>query len=164
MERVEALKTAIRNGELKMDTGKIADSLIREAQSYYRVNKRMTRLSEILDQMTTVLNDLKMVMDAEQQQLSVGQINGSQLQRITEEKSSLLATLDYLEQQRRLEQNAQRSANDDIAERWQAITEKTQHLRDLNQHNGWLLEGQIERNQQALEVLKPHRGADLVRG
>lgn len=70
-----------------MDTGKIADSLIREAQSYYRVNKRMTRLSEILDQMTTVLNDLKMVMDAEQQQLSVGQINGSQLQRITEEKA-----------------------------------------------------------------------------
>lgn len=47
----------------------------------------MTRLSEILDQMTTVLNDLKTVMDAEQQQLSVGQINGSQLQRITEEKS-----------------------------------------------------------------------------
>lgn len=46
----------------------------------------MTRLSEILDQMTTVLNDLKTVMDAEQQQLSVGQINGSQLQRITEEK------------------------------------------------------------------------------
>ena len=34
MERVEALKPAIRNGELKMDTGKIADSLIREAQSY----------------------------------------------------------------------------------------------------------------------------------
>lgn len=34
MERVEALKTAIRNGELKMDTGKIADSLIREARSY----------------------------------------------------------------------------------------------------------------------------------
>ncbi|EAX0031526.1 anti-sigma-28 factor FlgM [Salmonella enterica] len=34
MERVEALKTAIRNGELKMDTGKIADSLIRETQSY----------------------------------------------------------------------------------------------------------------------------------
>ncbi|KNC09021.1 hypothetical protein AC791_10065 [Klebsiella sp. RIT-PI-d] len=33
VERVEALKTAIRNGELKMDTGKIADALIREAQS-----------------------------------------------------------------------------------------------------------------------------------
>ncbi|MDU1952350.1 MAG: flagellar biosynthesis anti-sigma factor FlgM [Atlantibacter hermannii] len=34
MERVEALKTAIRNGELKMDTGKIADALINEAQSF----------------------------------------------------------------------------------------------------------------------------------
>ncbi|MGS8621755.1 flagellar biosynthesis anti-sigma factor FlgM, partial [Salmonella enterica subsp. enterica serovar Infantis] len=34
LERVEAIKTAIRNGELNMDTGKIADSLIREAQSY----------------------------------------------------------------------------------------------------------------------------------
>lgn len=34
MERVEALKTAIRNGELKMDTGKIADALLEDAQSY----------------------------------------------------------------------------------------------------------------------------------
>lgn len=34
MERVEQLKTAIRNGELKMDTGKIADALIDEAKSY----------------------------------------------------------------------------------------------------------------------------------
>ena len=56
----------------------------------------MSRLSEILDQMTVVLNDLKTVMDAEQQHLSSGQINGSALQRITEDKSSLLATLDYL--------------------------------------------------------------------
>ena len=46
----------------------------------------MSRLSEILDQMTVVLNDLKTVMDAEQQHLSSGQINGSALQRITEDK------------------------------------------------------------------------------
>ena len=114
----------------------------------------MSRLSEILDQMTVVLNDLKTVMDAEQQHLSSGQINGSALQRITEDKSSLLATLDYLEQQRRAEQDQKRSANDEIVERWQTITEKTQHLRDLNQHNGWLLEGQME-------VLKPHKEPGL---
>ncbi len=29
------------------------------------------------------------------------------------------------------------------------------------QHNGWLLEGQIERNQQALEMLKPHQEPTL---
>ena len=46
-------------------------------------------------------------------------------------------------------------------ERWQTITQKTQHLRDLNQHNGWLLEGQIERNQQAIQVLKPHQEPTL---
>ncbi|HCN97615.1 FlgN protein [compost metagenome] len=117
----------------------------------------MSRLTEIMDQMTVVLNDLKTVMDAEQQQLSAGNVNGSALQRITEDKSSLLATLDYLEQQRRTEQSARQSANDDVADRWQTITEKTQRLRDLNQHNGWLLEGQITRNQQALDVLKPHQ-------
>ncbi|CAK9884667.1 MAG: Negative regulator of flagellin synthesis [Candidatus Erwinia impunctatus] len=32
--RVETLKTAIRNGELKMDTGKIADALIQQAKEY----------------------------------------------------------------------------------------------------------------------------------
>ncbi|NYU07910.1 flagellar biosynthesis protein FlgN [Enterobacteriaceae bacterium CCUG 67584] len=121
----------------------------------------MSRLTEIMDQMTVVLNDLKTVMDAEQQQLSAGNVHGSALQRITEDKSSLLATLDYLEQQRRSEQSARHSADDDVVERWQTITEKTQHLRDLNQHNGWLLEGQILRNQQALAVLKPHQETGL---
>lgn len=38
MERVEALKTAIRNGELKMDTGKIADALISDTQSWLQSN------------------------------------------------------------------------------------------------------------------------------
>ncbi|XTZ36924.1 flagella biosynthesis chaperone FlgN [Salmonella enterica] len=120
----------------------------------------MNRLSDILDQMTVILSALKDVMDAEQKQLSVGYINGSALQRITEEKSSLLATLDYLEQQRRAEQKTKHGAPE-IADRWQTIKQKTQHLRDLNQHNGWLLEGQIARNQQALEVLRPHQDPGL---
>lgn len=33
MGRVEAIKQAIRNGELKMDAGKIADALLQDAQS-----------------------------------------------------------------------------------------------------------------------------------
>lgn len=159
LERVEALKLAIRNGELKMDTGKIADALINERSKTCRVIDRMTRLAEILDQMSAVLNDLKTVMDQEQQHLSMGQINGSQLQWITEQKSSLLATLDYLEQLRKKEPNTANSV--DISQRWQEITVKTQQLRQMNQHNGWLLEGQIERNQQALEMLKPHQEPTL---
>lgn len=121
----------------------------------------MSGLSAILDQMTSILNSLKEVMDAEQQQLSAGDVNGLQLASITEQKSSLLATLDYLEKQRRVEQDAQTSAHDDAGERWQAITDTTQHLRQLNQHNGWLLEGQIARNQQAIDVLKPFKETGL---
>lgn len=74
-------------------------------------------------------------------------------------KSSLLATLDYLEQLRRKEPNTANSV--DISQRWQEIAVKTQQLRQMNQHNGWLLEGQIERNQQALEMLKPHQEPTL---
>lgn len=38
LERVEALKLAIRNGELKMDANKIADALINEAQQDLQSN------------------------------------------------------------------------------------------------------------------------------
>lgn len=123
----------------------------------------MNRLSEILDRMVSVLNALTDVMDAEQQQLSAGQINGSALQQITETKSSLLATLDYLEQQRRAEAHVKRSRaeNDELAARWQLIAQTTLRLRDANAHNGWLLEGQIELNQRALAVLRPHQEPGL---
>ena len=38
VQRVEQLKTAIRNGELKMDTGKIADALIADTKAYLEGN------------------------------------------------------------------------------------------------------------------------------
>lgn len=38
LARVEELKTAIRNGELKMDTGKIADALIQDTKDYLQSN------------------------------------------------------------------------------------------------------------------------------
>ena len=121
----------------------------------------MSGLSAILDQMTSILTSLNEVMDAEQYQLSAGNVNGLQLASITEEKSSLLATLDYLEKQRRVEQDAQREIREEYSDRWQVITETTQQLHRLNQHNGWLLEGQILRNQQAIDVLKPFQETGL---
>lgn len=121
----------------------------------------MSSLSALLEQMSSILHSLKEVMDAEQLQLSAGSVNGLQLASITEQKSSLLATLDYLEKQRRVVQNAQREMPEDASDRWQEITETTRHLRQLNQHNGWLLEGQIIRNQQAIDVLKPFQETGL---
>ena len=45
------------------------------------------------------------------------------------------------QQLRRKEPNTANSV--DISQRWQEIAVKTQQLRQMNQHNGWLLEGQI---------------------
>ncbi len=116
----------------------------------------MAVLTDILGKMSSVLDALHQVLEVEQQALSAGFVNGSALVRITQEKSSLLADLDYLEQQRRAEQPATSAAG-----QWLSIRQRTQRLNEINQHNGWLLAEQMKRNQQALEVLKPHQETGL---
>ncbi|WP_158783084.1 flagellar export chaperone FlgN [Pantoea sp. BAV 3049] len=122
----------------------------------------MNKLLTALDKMLEVLASLADVMTSEQQQLSGGQINSSLLQRITEDKSSLLATLNFLEQLRRDAEkeaglHAPYSLNPEMARRWAAIQEQTMKLRDTNLHNGLLLNHQIGFTGQALEVLRPHQ-------
>ena len=97
-------------------------------------------------------------MESERLLLCEGSLSGSHLQRVTEEKSSLLATLAWLEQQRLLAWSAADSA---AQAQWQTIQAQTQTLREMNQHNGWLLEQQMAFNQQALALLKPHQEAGL---
>ncbi|MFC0140685.1 flagellar export chaperone FlgN [Erwinia mallotivora] len=122
----------------------------------------MNKLLTALDKMLEVLASLADVMTSEQQQLSGGQINSSLLQRITEDKNSLLATLNFLEQMRRdAEQDAgfhaPYSRHSELSRRWAAIQEQTMKLRDTNLHNGLLLNHQISFTDQALQVLRPHQ-------
>ncbi|MCE0488505.1 flagellar export chaperone FlgN [Pantoea sp. Mb-10] len=122
----------------------------------------MDNLQTTLDKMQDVLSSLSHVMDEEQQQLSAGQVNGNLLQRISEDKSALLTTLNYLDEMRR---NAEKtcgaqapySGHSDIARRWQSIQQHTRRLRDTNTHNGLLLQQQLTFTQEALAVLKPHQ-------
>ncbi|AXF76140.1 flagellar export chaperone FlgN [Erwinia tracheiphila] len=121
----------------------------------------MNKLLTTLDKMLEVLASLADVMASEQQQLSGGQINSSLLQRITEDKSSLLATLNFLEQMRRDNEkdagfHAPYSRHSELSRRWSDIQEKTIRLRDTNLHNGLLLSHQISFTDGALEVLRPH--------
>lgn len=118
----------------------------------------MATLSETLDKMAESLNGLRTAMESEQRLLSAGSVSGSGLQRVTEEKSALLATLAWLEQQR---QPLWHHADEHALARWQGIQAQTRALRELNQHNGWLLEDQMAYNQQALAVLKPYQEAGL---
>lgn len=118
----------------------------------------MASLSKLLVQIADGLNALRAVMESERLLLCEGSLSGSHLQRVTEEKSSLLATLAWLEQQRLLAWSAADSA---AQAQWQMIRAQTQTLREMNQHNGWLLEQQMAFNQQALALLKPHQEAGL---
>ncbi|WP_172731395.1 flagellar export chaperone FlgN [Pluralibacter gergoviae] len=118
----------------------------------------MASLSKLLAQIADGLNALRAVIESERLLLCEGSLSGSHLQRVTEEKSSLLATLGWLEQQRLLAWGAADSA---ARAQWQTIRAQTQTLREMNQHNGWLLEQQMAFNQQALALLKPHQEAGL---
>ncbi|WP_421507259.1 flagellar export chaperone FlgN [Erwinia rhapontici] len=122
----------------------------------------MDKLQNALDKMLEVLSSLADVMNAEQEQLSAGQVNSSLLQRITEDKSSLLATLNFLEDMRRDAEkvtgmHVPYSQHPALARRWAAIQEQTVKLRDTNLHNGMLLNHQISHNEHALQVLKPYQ-------
>ena len=118
----------------------------------------MASLNELLAQIADGLSALRAVMESERLLLCEGSVSGSHLQRVTEEKSSLLATLGWLEQQRLQAWSAADSA---AQAQWQTIRTQTQALSEMNQHNGWLLEQQMAFNQQALALLKPHQEAGL---
>ncbi|THB82292.1 flagellar biosynthesis protein FlgN [Pantoea allii] len=122
----------------------------------------MSNLQTTLDKMQDVLASLSAVLEEEQQQLAAGNINSNLLQRITEDKSALLSTLNYLDEMRRTaEQNQATSApyrgQNDMARRWDSIQQHSRRLQDANVHNGMLLQHQIRYTENALEVLKPHQ-------
>ena len=113
--------------------------------------KTMTTLVETLQALDQVINH-------EQTILCSGRVNGAALQHITEQKSSLLATVDYLDKQRRqhderLKQTAPYSRQPEIAAMWKQVVQMTTKLRQINRHNGLLLGKQIDYNTEALAIL-----------
>ncbi|MDH2898523.1 MULTISPECIES: flagella synthesis protein FlgN [Rahnella] len=118
--------------------------------------KTMTTLVETLQALDQVINH-------EQTILCSGRVNGAALQHITEQKSSLLATVDYLDKQRRqhderLKQNApyldpQGQRQPEITAMWEEVVQLTTKLSQINRHNGMLLGKQIAYNTEALAIL-----------
>jgi len=122
----------------------------------------MSNLQTTLDKMQDVLASLSAVLEEEQQQLAAGNINSNLLQRITEDKSALLSTLNYLDEMRRAAEQSQATSapyrgQNDMARRWDTIQQHSRRLQDANVHNGLLLQHQIRYTENALEVLKPHQ-------
>ncbi|VVA46293.1 FlgN protein [Serratia ficaria] len=118
----------------------------------------MENLAKLLDKLLETLQALDTVLAEEHHLLCSGQLPGVALQRATDAKSQLLATVAYLEQQRLGAENAHRQRapyadQPPLADRWQRVQQLSQTLREKNQHNGMLLNQQIDHNAQALAIL-----------
>ncbi|WP_017348051.1 flagella synthesis protein FlgN [Pantoea sp. A4] len=121
----------------------------------------MSQLQSTLEKMQEVLSTLTDLLAEEQNALAAGKVNSNLLQRITEDKRSLLATLNYLDQmrltcERSHNMTAPYPADRMMAEQWQRLQQATRQLRDANVHNGLLLQQQIRFTDAAVSVLKPH--------
>lgn len=117
----------------------------------------MENLAQLLDKLLETLQALNGVLEEEHDLLCSGQLPGVALQRVTDAKSQLLATVAYLEQQRlggkSLRATRPYANHAPLADRWQRVQLLSQTLREKNQHNGLLLNQQIDHNAQALAIL-----------
>lgn len=118
----------------------------------------MENLAQLLDKLLETLNALGTVLAQEHTLLCADLPDGVALQRVTDTKSQLLATVNYLEKQRvSVEQpyglQAPYERNPQFAAYWQRVQQLGQQLREQNQHNGLLLKHHIDHNAQALAVL-----------
>ncbi|PHM29473.1 flagella synthesis protein FlgN [Xenorhabdus innexi] len=121
----------------------------------------MEELQLLLEQQSAHLNSLSITMAEEQRILSEGFIEANHLHRVTEQKTFSLSALDHAERKRQqlnetLKVNAPYADHDILAVLWDQISLTVERIRDLNAHNGFLLEQHIEQNSQAIAFLKSH--------
>ncbi|MBC8945324.1 MULTISPECIES: flagella synthesis protein FlgN [Xenorhabdus] len=126
----------------------------------------MEELQLLLEQQSAHLHSLSTTMAEEQRILSEGFIEANQLHRVTEQKTFLLSALDHAERKRQqlnetLKVNAPYADHEILAVLWDQISQSVERIRDLNAHNGFLLDQHIELNSQAIAFLKSHHSPSL---
>lgn len=118
----------------------------------------MENLAQLLDKLLDTLNALGTTIAQEHALLCANSLAGVALQRVTDVKSQLLATVSHLEKQRLSAEQpyglqAPYEHHPHLAASWQRVQQLSQQLREQNLHNGLLLKHHIEHNAQALAVL-----------
>ncbi len=118
----------------------------------------MKTFIKTMNTLVETLQALDLIIHHEQTLLCSGRVNGVALQHITEQKSSLLTTVDYLDKQRRehdvrLKQTAPYSRQPEIAGMWKTVVQLIEKLSHINRHNGMLLDKQLAYNSQAMAIL-----------
>lgn len=126
-------------------------------------------LHRLLEEQQSRLGTLTRLLEHEQEQLLVGTIDGPRLEKIAQEKSRLLLSLEETESnraqvQRRLGyatggDGARQAAEDaGCVDQWQATLEMAAHTARLNDRNGRLVSLRMSHNQQMLDYI--HRIAE----
>lgn len=129
-------------------------------------------LKQHLARQTQRLDALTGLLDAERQALSIGQIDGQQLNEVAAHKQAIFNELEHLETQRRTAQRklgyddglpgAEQAARDAGALlEWHAMRESAEHVRELNERNGSLLRMRLSHNQRTLDFLHEAAGKTL---
>ncbi|CDG21727.1 Flagella synthesis protein FlgN; believed to be export chaperone for FlgK, FlgL, FliJ, FlhA and FlgM [Xenorhabdus poinarii G6] len=126
----------------------------------------MKELQFVLEQQSAHLNSLSQTMAEEQRILSGGVIEANHLNTRDGKKTFLLSALDHAER-KRLQLNETLKINTPYADHkrlavlWEQVSQSIERIRDLNSHNGLLLDQHIELNSKAIAFLKSHHSPSL---
>lgn len=118
----------------------------------------MLELDNIFNSITVMLQDLSVILEAEQQIL-IENSSINQLSEVINQKSQLLIELKLIDEKRLKvseQYNVQSpySENQEIALKWQAITDTTQRLAQINRDNGILIQNRMNVTQKSIDYLK----------
>lgn len=118
----------------------------------------MLELDNIFNSITVMLQDLSVILEAEQRIL-IENSSINELNEIINQKSQLLIELKLIDEKRLKvseQYNVQSpySENQEIALKWQAITDMTQRLAQINRDNGILIQNRMNVTQKSIDYLK----------
>lgn len=118
----------------------------------------MLELDNIFNSITVMLQDLSVILEAEQQIL-IENSSINQLSEVINQKSQLLIELKLVDEKRlkvsqQYNMQSPYSENQGIALKWQAITDMTQRLAQINRDNGILIQNRMNVTQKSIDYLK----------
>ena len=118
----------------------------------------MLELDNIFNSITVMLQDLSVILEAEQRIL-IENSSINQLSEVINQKSQLLIELKLVDEKRlkvsqQYNMQSPYSENQEIALKWQAITDMTQRLAQINRDNGILIQNRMNVTQKSIDYLK----------
>ncbi|MGP3590913.1 flagella synthesis protein FlgN [Vagococcus sp. WN89Y] len=119
----------------------------------------MENLQVVLNKLYTLLDELETTLTEEIRQLSHAQINPISLQIISDNKSRLLSSINFYDEQRKREEKQSNLASPytqqpELAAQWESITRVVKKSNELNQKSYQLLEMHMKKVNDFKKIVK----------